>query len=125
MYTAKNIKNIKSMGKLETYISSEQKLIDALSDAPIEYDTKGTGTVSIAHLYGRIGVDTEEYETPHAVAWVVAGNEWSKHWPIKNFNSQDHALEYAKAALENQLKKDAEKIFAEAKTRLEVLKEAR
>lgn len=125
-YTAENIRNIKSSGQFDSYVDHERSLIASLEAAKIEYDKQGEDSVSVTHLYGRVGIDVDDSAYPHnAVAWIVAGSDWEKKWPVANFDGdQRHALKYAKGALENELERVRVKVLAEARSRLAALEAA-
>ncbi len=125
-YTAENIRNIKSSGQFDSYVDHERSLIASLEAAEFEYDKQGDGSVSVAHLYGRVGIDVDDSAYPHnAVARIVAGSGWEKKWPVANFDGdQQHALKYAKGALENELKRVRVKVLTEARSRLAALEAA-
>lgn len=120
-YNAENINDIKRAGKLESYIEMERKLIDRLESAKIEYDVQGRDSVSYGHLYGEIWIDTDVGNLYDVVATVIAGSDWSKRWSDASFSGQANARAYARAALENQLKKDAALILDAARNGLATL----
>ena len=117
-YTAENIANIRRDGQLDSYLAHDRQLVASLEDGEVEIRND---IVSIAHLYGRFGIDAVESA---AFAEVVAGGAWRKQWKLDGFNDQKHALAYAKGALVSELKTVRKTLLAEARTRVAALEAA-
>jgi hypothetical protein len=125
-YTAENIANIKRNGDLDAYIAHEEQLIASLEAAEIEFGKQGRDSVSYAHLYGRIGIDVDNSAAPHNAVASTSYIDWSGSWSVASFDGdQGRALAYARAALRNQLTRDATALLAASRARLASLQAAR
>ncbi len=117
-YTAKNIEQIKRDGKFDAYVEMERALINKIEGSELVDDGK---TITFAHFYGEYGVVVDgRLFSGFAQSGVVGIN---KEWG--NFQSENAARQYARAALRNCILETAADILGKAKERLAQLEAAR
>ncbi|MFC3207503.1 hypothetical protein [Aquamicrobium soli] len=112
-------------------LDHDRNLISTLEGASLVYGAYPDGKpcedcVSLAHLYGRVGIDVDDSASPHRSYAAIVGGEAVGTWPVSDFGDpntdeegcQARALDHARKALGEALQRAAAEIVKTTRERV-------